>query len=254
MRLSKEGDWFLEVEVVGSTQEVAGQILSAGDKGASVVFAHHQTRGRGRFDREWLSQRGESLTMSILFREYADHPQPWLIGMSVACAAAGALQCQLRWPNDIVSMGKKLGGVLTDLLPDASDRKTPVVGLGINLNQTQFPRELEDVATSLRLVYQNLASVHGEESAEDGVRFDPKQIAMRIVDRIVAMPEAGSWDSLAPIWGIYDATEGKHYKLPDGRTAIAIGLGPNGELRCMIDGEPAIVMAADALFGVVSQS
>lgn len=255
-----------EVDEVDSTQGLAAKLLAKSPGGPGLILARHQTAGRGRFDRTWHSDKDLSLTMSLIFREYPDHPKPWLIGMSVACAAAAALHCQVQWPNDLVSQGRKLGGVLTEIFPDTQGRRTPVAGVGINLNQTSFPSELASCATSLRLVHEAFAASVEEPSEhaapvrtspkrarptglEAGLPFPPTAVALHIVKRLASMPEPDAWASLAPVWDLFDATEGKRYKLQDGRVAIAIGYGPDGELHATCEGEPITVLAADAVFG-----
>lgn len=232
------GVWMPFDEVV-STQAVAAERLVHGDP-VGVVFTGNQTSGRGRFGREWFSQKGDSLTMSLVFREYADHPAPYLIGMAVACAAAAVLHCELAWPNDLVFGGKKIGGVLTELLPDEHGRRVPVVGIGVNLNQKAFPPEIADRATSLAL-YR-------------GGEYCPEKIGQSIVHRLANLPEPNSWNDLKEIWMLFDHTPGKTYKLPDGSEAIAIGVGPEGRLICSVHGESTSVLAAEAIFGPLESS
>jgi BirA family biotin operon repressor/biotin-[acetyl-CoA-carboxylase] ligase len=219
---------------VESTQIIAADLLKEGAP-IGVVFAKNQTRGRGRFDRTWHSEAGESLTMSLIFRDYADHPCPHLVGMAVACAAAATLHCELQWPNDLVFGDKKLGGILTELLPDEKGRRVPVVGVGINLNQRAFPQEIADRAISL--------------AQYRGGAYDAEQIGRAILERVPKLPEINTWEDLKPVWMLFDHTPGKSYRTPDGSAAIAIGVGPDGQLICAVDGESVSVLAADAVFG-----
>lgn len=233
------GPW-LELGDVDSTQIVAAKRLRGEEIGPvpGVVLAAHQTKGRGRFDRTWFSKPGESLAMSLVFEAYADHPKPWLIGMGVACAVAAALHCRLQWPNDLVLGGKKLGGILSEMVVDARGRKVPVVGVGLNLNTTEFPEELAERAISLALF-------------RPGV-YEAKPIAEAILERVEALPEPESWSSLRAVWSLFDMTAGKIYQLADGHQALGIGIGPEGELICSVEGETQTVLAADALFGGAS--
>lgn len=219
---------------VDSTQLIAAQRLKNGDP-IGVVFARHQTQGKGRFNRDWHSQKGESLTMSLIFRDYADHPTPHLIGMAVACAVAGALHCELQWPNDLVFGNKKVGGILTELLPDENGKRVPVVGIGLNLNQTQFPEEIKNRAISLAM--------------HRGGSYDAEIIAKKVIDRLPILPEPNTWADLQPIWMLFDRTPGKSYKLPDGSEGLALGVGPEGRLFCAVEGESTSVLAAEAIFG-----
>jgi len=228
------GEEWIEVPTIDSTQALAAKLLVEGAM-VGVVVAREQTAGKGRLGRIWISKEGDSLTFSLIFRVYANHPKPHLVGMAMALAAAGVLHCQLRWPNDLVIGELKVGGILTELLPDSSGSLVPVVGIGINLNQTQFPDELQTIATSLAIAR--------------GGQYNPQLIAHRIVERLAMLPEPTDWSDLAPIWDLFDFTPGKRYKLPSGEVAIALGIGSEGQLLCSVEGESRSVLAAEALFG-----
>ncbi len=219
---------------VTSTQDVLAQAMAAGTP-TTAVRAEFQTQGRGRFDRKWISAPGESLCLSLAFPAYADHEKPWLIGMAVAAAVAAAVHARVQWPNDITLDGKKLGGILTEIVTDPAGRRIAVVGIGLNLNQSQFPADLAERATSLAI---HRSSV-----------YDPKRITDQIIERIKLLPEPLTWDDLRPVWMLFDATPGKKFLLADESQAIGIGIGPEGELICAVDGETTTVLAADAVFG-----
>ncbi|MCX7799437.1 MAG: biotin--[acetyl-CoA-carboxylase] ligase [Fimbriimonadales bacterium] len=235
MRLPTESGPWVVLDEVDSTQEFAKRSLSGDGQPPGVVFAHHQTEGRGRFGRTWVSERGGSLTFSMVFGAYADHPKPWLVGMAVAVAAAGVLHVQIRWPNDLAIERRKVGGILTELCRDRHRRQVPVVGVGVNLTQTEFPEEIAETATSLAM------HRHGP--------FDAEALARKIVARLEDLPEPDDWKALEPIWEMFDDTPGKQYRLPDGTFGTAIGIGPDGSLLCSVDGETRTVLAAEALFG-----
>ena len=224
---------FVTLPAVASTQDIAREHLDRGETPA-VIFTHHQTQGRGRFQRTWHSEFGDSLTMSIIFHDYPDQKEPWLVGMGTAIAVASTLHCQIQWPNDLTFHGKKVGGILTELIPNRQGQQIPVVGIGLNLNQTVFPAEITDRATSLKL--------------QTNRTTDSETLAQQILKSLCDAPEPKSWAELAPAWQLFDATPGKEYKLPDGRIATAIGLGPNGQLICSVDGETTSVLAAEAHF------
>ena len=231
---TSNGEQWMEVESTSSTQNLAAQALRENSP-YGVIYAHQQTGGRGRFDRIWVSQEGDSLTFSLIFRAYADHPKPYLVGMTAALAAAGVLHSQLRWPNDLTIGELKLGGILTELLPDHEGRLIPVVGIGINLNQQTFPNEIAEIATSLAM--------------SRGGQYDPQFIAHKIIQRIESLPEPTTWSAIQPIWSLFDHTPGKRYRLATGETAIALGIGSDGQLMCSVDGESQAILAAEALFG-----
>lgn len=240
-----------ELDEVDSTQNVVSTMLCSGDP-VGVIFAYHQVIGRGRFGREWISNRGDSLTMSIAFTDYPAHgvggegacsiKAPWLLGMAVAVAAAEIVGCNVRWPNDLsfeVAPGedRKVGGILTELFPDARGHLIPVVGVGINIRQTVMPAELAARATSLAMVRPH---------AERPTALD---LALDLVEAIRRFPEPENWAVIAPRWAKVDATEGKRYILPGGEAVTALRVGDHGELIARHEAEDIQVMAAEAIFG-----
>lgn len=118
--------WYAELD---STNRLAGDLARAGAADGVVVGADHQTAGRGRRGRSWESRPGESLLVSVVLR-----PPPALVTLAAGVAAAEACEAvagadvALKWPNDLLLGGAKLGGILAELVAGAA-----VVGLGINL-------------------------------------------------------------------------------------------------------------------------
>lgn len=244
-------DYWAELDEVDSTQNVAGAMLCEGDP-VGVVFAYHQVIGRGRFGREWVSARGDSLTMSIAFTDYPTQgvtpseskgaKAPWLVGMAVACAAARLLGCRVRWPNDlsfeVAGQGdRKVGGILTELIPDAYGKLIPVVGIGINVRQASLPDEIAMRATSLAI------------ARPDAPAPNPLDLALDLTEAIKRMPEPESWGAIEPLWHEVDATPGKRYTLPSGEVVTALRVGSRGELIADLDWKEIEVLAADAIFG-----
>jgi BirA family biotin operon repressor/biotin-[acetyl-CoA-carboxylase] ligase len=226
-------DWLI-LDSTTSTQDDAAKALLAGSK-VGLVLAREQVSGRGRFRREWHSPPDDSLSVSFIFRDYADWPKPHLIGMSVAVAAATALGGNVQWPNDLMLNKRKLGGILTEMVADTAGRMVPIVGIGVNLNQTLFPEEIAHRATSLK--------------QRDGNRHDPVEVCNRIIAQFASLPEPKDWPDLEPHWHAVDATRGKRYVTGEGIEVIASKVGPQGELIGLADGKEVSVLAADALFG-----
>lgn len=145
----------IEFDSLGSTNSWALEnilLLKNGD----VIIAHRQTAGRGRFDREWISHKEDSLTMSVvLFNKTASFTLQRFIAVITATAVAQALhklglKPKLKWPNDVMVKGKKVCGILAER-HDYSD--AVVIGIGINVNQSNDAIEslnLSKPATSLR--------------------------------------------------------------------------------------------------------
>ena len=149
-------------ESVGSTNDVAHARAAAGAAEGLLVVAEEQTAGRGRLDRTWWAPPGRSLLMSLLFRPpVAAH----LAVQLTMCLGLGAvegiedvtgLRPALKWPNDLVLGGRKLGGMLSEtrLVGDRLDWVVLGLGLNVNLDFSGAPSSLPDlsqVATSLSL-------------------------------------------------------------------------------------------------------
>ena len=229
------GEWMI-LDETPSTQDVLKCLIEQGAQtNASVVFAHNQTSGRGRFGRIWYSDQS-SLTFSIAFRAHANHPKPWLLGMAVACAAAGATHTHVAWPNDIVCpCGLKVGGILTELARSPAEDLIPVVGVGINIASLSLPVEVQNTATDLATIGRG--------------DYQPMNLAKSILNQMTLFPEINAWEDLSAIWETFDLTPKKRYTLLDGSSVTGVGIGPDGCLLCSVDGEIRSVMAAEAHFG-----
>ncbi len=135
-----------------STNDLALQLGAEGAPEGFAIFAENQTRGRGRLGRTWQSDRGQSLTFSILLRP----PWPDVSRISLVAAVVLARVFQnltnhpvgIKWPNDIQIQGKKVTGILCE-----SGAGFIVAGIGINVLQepADFPAEVCDTAGSLAM-------------------------------------------------------------------------------------------------------
>lgn len=128
-----------------STNEYAKTLIKDAPEGA-VILVDQQTGGRGRFGKQWYSPEG-GIWMSVILRP----PDPSLITIIAGIAVCRALHMNgvlpgIKWPNDIVLNGKKIGGTLTEIID-----KTVILGIGVNLNIREFPDELEATASSVFL-------------------------------------------------------------------------------------------------------
>lgn len=125
-----------------------------------AVFAEHQTAGRGRQGRPWLSPRGAAVLCSVLLIEPDDVARVGSLTLAAGVAVCDAVHETtmiaplLRWPNDVIASGRKLAGILAESRPLGGGRRAWAVGVGINVYQQRghFPPDLRDVATSLELL------------------------------------------------------------------------------------------------------
>lgn len=142
---------------VGSTNAEAMQAAAQGDAEGTIFLAEHQTAGRGRGGHSWDSPPSSGIYVSIILRPQiapADVlPLSLAIGLSVRQAVhqVTGLNCDLRWPNDILLNRKKICGILAEMSAEATRVRHVVVGIGLNVNRPEFPPELAREATSLRI-------------------------------------------------------------------------------------------------------
>jgi BirA family biotin operon repressor/biotin-[acetyl-CoA-carboxylase] ligase len=124
-----------------STNAVVSARAGEGAPEGLVVVADHQTAGRGRLDRSWVTPPGAALTFSVLLRpQVADHRWPWLpllAGVAVVEAVedAGGPPCVLKWPNDLLYDGRKLAGLLVERV-ETPTGPAAVLGIGLNVSTT----------------------------------------------------------------------------------------------------------------------
>src|SRR6202035_3017491 len=140
-----------------STNRVALELGHAGEPQGAVVLAEEQTAGRGRAGRTWHSERAAGIYVTLLLRPKLAPEQAPLLTMMAGLSGHTAIQAQtglavdLKWPNDLLVDGKKVGGILTEMHAEPAQVRFVIVGTGLNVNQEKFPSELAASATSLRV-------------------------------------------------------------------------------------------------------
>jgi BirA family biotin operon repressor/biotin-[acetyl-CoA-carboxylase] ligase len=153
------GHPFIELLSVDSTNNYAMGLAHAGmAQHGTAVFAHHQTKGRGQRGKQWVSDQGQNIAMSIVVAPSMLAPsEMFLLSMAVAKAVACFFNHQvqsktaIKWPNDIYWCDRKAGGILIENILQGQDWKYAIIGIGLNINQTEF-EGLENKAVSLRQI------------------------------------------------------------------------------------------------------
>ncbi len=147
----------VKVESCSSTNDLAHEMALRGEEEGTVIIAEEQTKGRGTKGRNWYSPRGMGLYFSVILRPRKRDLSflPLAMGLAVkdALFESFGLSVCLKWPNDLVCSGKKVGGILCEASFKGNDLSHVVLGIGLNLSHTQddFPEECRDKATSLQL-------------------------------------------------------------------------------------------------------
>lgn len=123
-----------------------------------AVTARHQTAGRGQRGNVWSSKDGENLLLSMLVRpgNSLEVANQFLLSQAVAVSLHAAMKCygietRLKWPNDIYVGNRKLAGILVELDYSGAFVEQAIVGIGLNVNQTDFP-QMDRVPVSMKML------------------------------------------------------------------------------------------------------
>jgi len=153
------GREIIVLEQTGSTNDAILQIANANSKEGLVVFAEHQTAGRGQRGNRWESAAGKGLWFSILLRPKIDLASSPQLTAWAAEAVSGAIQNEfsltptIKPPNDVQIDGRKIAGVLVEMRAQEKAAHLAIAGIGVNVNQSRedFPKELQSRAISLAM-------------------------------------------------------------------------------------------------------
>ncbi len=247
------GRLWSRLDVLAQTGSTNADLLAAARAGApegAVLAAEHQTRGRGRQGRQWVSRTGSALIFSVLLRPAAVPPAdrgwlPLLTGVAVARALhqQAGVDAALKWPNDVLAGGAKLAGILAEQAGDAI-----VMGVGLNVAATRDelppPGPGALPATSLALL---------------GRRPDRETVLIAILAELEdwyrrwTRPSPGDAEGsgLRAEYLRLSATIGREVRveLPGGTalTGVASGIDPVGRLILDTAAGPAAVSAGDVI-------
>lgn len=150
-----EARQILQFDSIDSTNLEAIRQAKAGAPEGLCIIAREQTRGRGRLDRSWHSPKDAGLYLSIVLRPRFEFARWPLINLAAALAVHDAilkacdLKVDIKWPNDVCAVDRKLCGILAETV-ETEIGLAAIVGIGINLRDENFPADLKPHATSLR--------------------------------------------------------------------------------------------------------
>ena len=141
-----------------STNDLAREMAERGEPEGAVVLCEEQTAGRGTKGRTWFSAPNRGFYASVILRPRSPDLSfiPLLAGVAVVEAVERifGLRAGLKWPNDVVWQGKKLGGILVESVFTGAEADFVILGIGLNLNHEapDFPLDIRAIATSLRII------------------------------------------------------------------------------------------------------
>lgn len=199
-----------------STNACARTLADAGLEQGTVVLADYQTAGRGRQGRSWLSEPALNILLSIILRPSISKEQASLLTFYAAVSVArvleqmnvGAVEC--KWPNDVLLNGKKCSGILLENSFQQDRLVYSVIGIGINVNQSQFENGISTHATSL--------------AKESGLTFDRKDIIQTLLketDRLLPSLANGHINLIVDEWKLRCTMFGKTVTLSQGEETIS---------------------------------
>ena len=139
---------------IGSTMDEARLLACAGAAEGAVVITEEQTAGRGRFNRAWVSPRGENLSFSVILTPPAGQLPYMNMAATLAVARTVAdcanLKPTIKWPNDVRVGDLKISGILIETAIESEDAVCSIVGIGVNVNfDPSLYAEIADISTSL---------------------------------------------------------------------------------------------------------
>jgi BirA family biotin operon repressor/biotin-[acetyl-CoA-carboxylase] ligase len=200
-----------------STNDEAWKLALDGAEDGTAVFAEEQTSGRGRFGRVWVAPRGASLLGSIILRpDIGVDRVPAVTAMAALAAADAIEECsgiapKIVFPNDLYVEGRKIAGILVESRFISSKPDLFVIGVGVNVNveAAQFPRELRETATSIRI--------------EKGAEVDRARVARSLLVALEAWSEEleGNLRNLRKAWSERSFILGRRVKIREKGKAFA---------------------------------
>lgn len=166
----------IKLDAIHSTNDFLKELLADNSpENFTVITAEEQTKGKGQMGSVWVSEKGKNLTMSILVKNFlSEINQIYTLNVAVAVAIVSVLErynipeLSIKWPNDIMSDNKKVGGILIENVIKGATNIDSIIGIGLNVNQDNF--EGLPKASSLSLMAK--------------MTFDKEEILHKIVQEI----------------------------------------------------------------------
>lgn len=250
----------IHIDTVDSTNSVAMFLADKGAQHGTVVLSETQTKGKGRLGRPWESPGGMNIYMSLILRPTIKAEDATLLTViaAVACARAiieaADINVGIKWPNDLMSGDKKLGGILTEIKSVAGDIVFAVTGIGINVNTELggLPSEVRPIATSV--CREVMKSGRGEAVSNiQSLRDSLISGALNEMDQWYGVTVAEGRKPLLDEWRRLNTTLGKVLRVKIGEevvTGVAEDIDeygmlllrlPSGELKRISSGDVSVL-------------
>ncbi len=231
-------------DTIDSTNNYAKKLAAEGCADGLTVVAGQQTAGRGRLGRSWESQPDKGIYITVVFRPDMAPAETQIFTLAAAVAAVKAISeatgicLGIKWPNDLVTKGKKVCGILLEMSSEADRVNYIVLGIGINYSheQDEFPEELRSKAISLKMAADALRLSKTSEPAETSRpigRLSVIRSVLRELDKIYSLILAGRQEKILQMWREHSVTIGKEvrFMLRDMEyTGTAVDITRDGKL------------------------
>lgn len=233
-------------ETVESTQNLARAAAEEGAVEGTIFLAEQQLSGRGRMGRGWVSPRGKGIWMSMVMRPSVPihfAPQLTLLTAVALCRSLKrltSLPIGIKWPNDLLIAGKKISGILLESAAEDERLRYVIAGIGIsvNLEEADYPAELLEKATSLRIS-------SGQKWAREEIIAD----FLKEWEQLYFLYHDQGFGPIVTLWEALSVSLGKPARLitPQGDiVGVPIGLDESGAIRIELgDGSVKSVFSAE---------
>ncbi len=239
-----DGRMIQAYEELDSTNRAAKDWAAQGAPAGSLVTARVQKAGRGRKGRTWQADPEAGIAMSLVLRPGAVPGGVQSITLLTAVAVCLAVEeasggaCQIKWPNDVWMGGKKVCGILTEMVTDLEGEMYLVAGIGINVAQDGFPPEIAGTATSIL--------------RETGKRVHRASLVASVCHHMDALIACWSREGFAPIAALYRprmALVGEWVSMTQGDQSWRVkitGISDHGALEALDEkGEPVSLISGE---------
>jgi len=235
-----------------STNREACDQARAGAPEGTLIYSEMQKAGKGRLKRNWFSAAGKGIYLSLILRPV----QPWKFWPVLTHVTAvalidalnnigrdtgypGALDIDLKWPNDVLLAGKKCAGILLETLTPGEDGAAAIIGVGINVHPGSVPEDLANTAACL--------------DDATGIAVPRRRLLIRFLKHFqncYQLFQEGKFEEILDRWkgfsSMWNGSPVTLFEIERTRDAVTCGLDEIGALQvCFSDGSVETVLAGD---------
>lgn len=231
---------------IDSTNDWSLEELKRGREPPFVCVSDHQSKGRGRRGRHWLSPPGANIYMSLAWHFEMSADRLGILSMALGVAVIKALNkigindAWLKWPNDVLINNEKIAGILVETSDVRANSCNAVIGIGLNY------RMPENITPDTEMCWTDVAH------SSDDIIPDRNSLAAMLLNEAVSMCRLYQQKSTALLSDFkheLDALKGKqvsvHLETGDQLTGTVLGINEIGELRVLIEGNERVFNSAD---------